>query len=254
MVRFRLGLMLLTPLFLLLMAMPSWALATPDEVKALSSAGTPVGQAILGPNGQPFLDPAGNPVTVTGVRTDPGNATPVSIANALKVPMGDLVGYAGSVGINLPLLMTGTITTVTRSDGGMERVFSYASASGDRFVFLADQTGPNVFGIRIANVHADGQGAVLTGHGLNGNFTNPPWWLTAAARQNYFLTTQVARILPPPGGEAGPATATAPSGPALATTGSPLRGRMNFASDLVIGNAPVSISGARKRLALAASK
>jgi len=235
----------LSLLGILAFAGPALALGTPPEVAALSSAGTPVGQALRDANGQPYLDAQGNPITVLDSQTTAGNATPISISNALLVPLGDLMGYAASVGISpIPLMMTGTITTVTRSDGGIERIFDYAAANGDHLVFMADQTGPNIYGIRIADVHPNGQGQVLTAHGLNGNFTNPPWWLTAQARAQYYLTNQLAQVLPDPGNQNNPPTSN-PSGPTLASSGRAQHGRMNYTSNLSIGNASVRLSSSR---------
>lgn len=185
-------------------ARPAWALATPEAVKALSSASTQVGQAICDTNGNPYLDAYGRPLMVTGCQTDPAQATATSLANMLKMPVADLLAYAGNLGMTLPLMLTGTMTTVSRSDGGVEHVFCYVGSGGETFVFLADQTGPNVYGVRIANIRPNGMGTVLTAHGLNGNFSNPPWYLSAEARAQYWMNTQIAQVIAPPHPTPGP--------------------------------------------------
>lgn len=227
---------------------PALAATTPTAVQALSSAGTPVGSAIAGPNGQSFLDAAGNPVTVTGLSNTPGQATAVSLASTLKMPIGDLLAQANAVGISLPLMMTGTVTTVTRSDGGTEHVFSFTSPTGDTYVFLADQTGPNVYGVRIADVHPNGQAQVFTAHGLNGNFTSPPWYLSQAAQANYWENTQTAQLFTP-----APDPGSSPA--ALASAGvvgnRAHLGTGVYSSDYSVGNTRVTLTGSRKRVALA---
>lgn len=222
-----------------LVAAPAWAAEAPLEVQALSSAGVPVGSALRDPAGNPYLDASGKPVVVVASTTESGQATALSLANTLKVSVADLLGYADSLGISLPLVMNGQVTTVKRSDGGIERVFSARAENGDTYVFLADQTGPNVYGIRIATVHPDGMGEILTGHGLNGNFTSPPSYLSEAARRNYWLTTQTARVLSP----------SVPADTAIAMAG-PRQGLRTYASDFAVGESPLTLSGSRRQAAL----
>ncbi|MNL34928.1 hypothetical protein D3C87_1569260 [compost metagenome] len=140
------------------------------------------------------------------------------------------------------------MTTVTRSDGGVERIFSARAENGDTYVFLADQTGPNVYGIRIATVHPDGMGEILTAHGLNGNFTNPPGYLSEAARKNYWLTTQTAQVLGPvPSQPGSPGDATiAMAGPRSAASA--------YTSDFAVGDKPLTLSGSRKLASLGRSR
>lgn len=246
----RLSLIGMTAAFIGLMAFPAFGLDTPQAVQSLSSAGTPVGQALCGPDGQPCLDASGRPLTILSVQTEPAQATAFSLASLLKMPVGDLLADAQCVGISLPMLAAGSMTTVTRSDGGIEKIFAFTTSNGDTCVFLADQTGPNVYGIRIADVHSNGVGTVLTAHGLNGNFTSPPWYLSKAAKQNYWMTTQTAQVFTPP-------TAPAP-GPLLAnvspTSNARGNGQLCFTSDYAVGNAMVSLSGNRHRQMMMVAK
>lgn len=252
MVTFRRAFLYVAFLLVIFIPLPALALDTPEAVQALSSAGTAVGSPLLDPNGDPYLDAVGNPVTVTSSTTEYGQATATSLANTLRMPVGDLLAQADSLGISIPLMMTGKVTTVTRSDGGTEHVFSFKAANGDTYVFLADQTGPNVYGIRIANVHANGLGTILTAHGLNGNFTSPPWYLSREAKQQYWMNTVVAQVFnpaPPPSVVPGPPVVP---GPAVVGQSGPNRiGDLAYVSDYSVGNAPITLSGARKRVALA---
>ncbi|MNY06359.1 hypothetical protein D3C86_1391130 [compost metagenome] len=247
MVGFR-ALSLIAGLLVALMASPAWATQAPQPVQALSSAGVPVGAALTDPSGNPYRDAAGKPVVVTGSKTETAQATALSLSNTLKVGMADLLGYAKSLGISLPLVMNGTLTTVTRSDGGVERVFAAKGENGDTYVFLADQTGPNVFGIRIANVHPNGMGEILTAHGLNGNFTNPPGYLSEEARRNYWLTTQTAQVF-----EIAPSRPQAPAEATLAVRGA-RAGGATYASDFAVGEKPLTLSGSQKQAAFARTR
>lgn len=240
----RLSMIAISAAFIGLMAFPAFGLDTPQAVQSLSSAGTPVGQALLGPTGQALLDASGRPLTVLSVQTEPAQATAVSLAALLKMPIGDLIADAQAVGISLPMITAGSMTTVTRSDGGIEKIFAYTGANGDTCVFLADQTGPNVYGIRIADVQANGMGSVLTAHGLNGNFTSPPWYLSKAAKQNYWINTQTTQVFIP-----APSTPTPVPLLANSSTSSSARGTgmICYTSDYATGNQTVSLSGSRHR-------
>ncbi|HEY9857199.1 MAG TPA: hypothetical protein V6D05_15755 [Stenomitos sp.] len=251
MVTFRRALLYVALLLVIFVPLPAFALDTPEAVQALSSAGTAVGSPLLDPNGNPYLDAKGQPVTVTSSNTEYGQATATSLANTLKMPVGDLLAQADALGISIPLMMTGKVTTVTRSDGGTEHIFSFTAANGDSYVFLADQTGPNVYGIRIANVHANGMGSVLTAHGLNGNFTSPPWYLSPQAKEQYWMKTVIAQVfVPTPPTPADPGTPLVPH-PAVTAQGGQTRiGDQAYVSDYSVGNLPVTLSGAQKRLAL----
>lgn len=247
MVTFRRAILCLAFLLIPLMPLPALALEAPGAVQALSSAGTAVGAPLVDGSGNPYRDAQGMPVTVSSSTTEYGQATAMSLAGALKMPVGDLLAQSEALGISLPLMMTGKVSTVTRSDGGVERVFSYVAANGDTYVFLADQTGPNVYGIRIANVHANGMGAILTAHGLNGNFTNPPGYLSKAAKEQYWMKTVMAQVFTP----AAPPALTAASDHVLTAQGGQTRiGDRIYVSDYSVGNVPVTLSGPQKRLAL----
>lgn len=231
-----------------LIAAPAWAMQAPQPVQALSSAGVAVGSPLTDPSGNPYRDAAGRPVVVTDSQTAASQATALSLANTLKVSVGDLLGYAQSLGISLPLVMNGTMTTVKRSDGALERIFSARAENGDTYVFLADQTGPNVYGIRIANVHPNGMGDILTAHGLNGNFTNPPAYLSAAARKNYWLSAQTAQVFTPAPGRP-QAPPQAPVEAAIALAG--IQGAaQTYTSDFAVGDQPLTLSGSSKQLTL----
>lgn len=224
-----------------LIAAPAWAVEAPPSVQALSSAGVPVGSALSDPSGNPYRDPAGRPVIVTASTTKGDQATALSLAKSLNVSVGDLLGYAKSLGISLPLVMNGTTTTVERSDGAIEKIFSAKADNGDTYVFLADQTGPNTYGIRIANVHPNGMGDILTAHGLNGNFTNPPAYLSEAARKNYWLTTQTAQVFAPT-----PSQPKPPVTAAIALAGAK-GAAQTYTSDYAVGDKPLTLSGSRKQ-------
>ena len=223
-------------------SLPALALSTPQAVLSLSSAGTPVGQTIIGPNGQPFLDANGNPLTVLSIQNTAAQATPFSLASMLMMPAGELLADANSVGLSLPMLASGIITQVTRSDGGVEHIFSFAMANGDTGVLLADQTGPNVYGIRLADVHPNGIGDVLTAHGLDGNFTNPPSYLSRTAKQDYWISTQVAEVFTP---------SAKPGNTALSRFARSIEARSSerrlavYTSDYAVGSQRVVLSGSR---------
>lgn len=247
MVTFRRTILYVAFLLVIFVPLPALALDIPEAVQALSSAGTAVGSPLLDANGQPYLDALGKPVTVTSSTTEYGQATATSLASNLKMPVGDLLAQAQALGISVPLMMTGKTTTVTRSDGATERIFSYVAASGDTYVFLADQTGPNVYGVRIANVHANGMGAILTAHGLNGNFTSPPWYLSPQAKQQYWMKTVLAQVFTP----APPPTPPLVPNNLLTAQSSEARvGDQVYVSDYSAGNLPITLSGAQKRVAL----
>lgn len=247
MVTFRRALIYFALLLVIFVPLPALALDTPHAVQALSSAGTAVGAPLVDGSGNPYLDAKGNPITVTSNTTEYGQATAMSLANTMRMPVGDLLAQSQALGISIPLMMTGKTTTVTRSDGGVERIFTFTAANGETYVFLADQTGPNVYGIRIANVKPNGMGTILTAHGLNGNFTNPPWYLSAEAKQQYWMKTIVAQVFTP---ALPPSTPTAPEPVAVAQTGRASLGDQAYVSDYSIGNVPVTLSGAQKRVAL----
>lgn len=181
----------------LLFQAPAFADETPALATALSSARVGVGNVITDGAGQPVYDAQGYPLSVTAVATSPLSQTVASLATAMRVPVGDLMAYAGRLGMTLPILMPGTQTTVVRSDGGVEQIFVF-KANGAEYAFMADKTGNNVFGIRMANVDPKGMGQVMTAHGLNGNFTNPPWYLSAEAKKDYWIAWGQDQILTPP--------------------------------------------------------
>lgn len=181
----------------LLFQAPAFAAETPALASALSSARAGVGNVITDGSGQPVYDGQGFPLSVTGISTAPQNQTLSSLASALRVPVADLLAYAGRLGMTLPILMPGTQTTVLRSDGGVEQIFVF-KANGTEYAFMADKTGSNVFGIRMANVEASGMGKLMTAHGMNGNFTNPPWYLSAEAKRDYWIAWGQEQILQPP--------------------------------------------------------
>lgn len=247
MVTFRQLMISLAFLLALFVAQPALALDAPEAAQALSSAGTPVGSALVDGNGNPYRDAQGNPITVTASTTEYGQATAMSLANTLKMPVGDLLAQSQALGMQIPLMMTGKVTTVTRSDGGVERIFTFTAPSGETYVFLADQTGPNVYGIRIANVKPNGMGTILTAHGLNGNFTNPPWYLSKEAKEQYWMKTVVAQVFtptPPP---------THPTHPDPVAVGQGTRTNLAdqaYVSDYSVGNQPITLSGSQKRVAL----
>ncbi len=248
MVTFRRALLYFAFLLVIFVPLPAFALETPQAVQALSSAGTAVGSPLVDGNGSPYLDARGNAITVTANTTEYGQATATSIANTLRMPVGDLLAQSQALGISIPLMMTGKTTTVTRSDGGVERIFSFTAANGDTYVFLADQTGPNVYGVRIANVKPSGMGTIFTAHGLNGNFTNPPWYLSKEAKQQYWMNTLVAQVFTP----APPPVAPTIPDPAVpvAQGGRTTIGDQAYVSDYSFSNVPVTLSGAQKRVAL----
>lgn len=186
---------------------PAFALDTPPLVEALSSARAGVGNVITDGNGQPYLDGYGRPLSVLSIQTGAISQSAASIAGALRVPLGDLFTYAGRLGMSLPLVMHGTQTTVTRSDGGVEQVFVF-NVNGHEYAFMADKTGDNVFGVRMANVDAAGMGQLMTAHGLNGNFTNPPWYLSEEAKRDYWIAWGQEQIYQLPE----PTYATLPNG------------------------------------------
>lgn len=181
-----------------LIAFPAWAMQTPELASALTSAGVGSGNLITDGNGQPVLGANGQPVRVDSVQTLETGFTASTLSNAMKVPLADLFSYASSLGIEMPMMMSGTLTTVTRSDGGTEQVYVFQAADGSQALFMADRTGSNVYGIRIAHVEPSGRARVTTAHGLNGNFTNPPWYLSARAREDYWIRTDIAQLWDPP--------------------------------------------------------
>ncbi len=187
----------------LLFQAPAFADDTPAVATALSSARVGVGNVITDGAGQPVTDAQGYPLSVTAIATSPLSQTVASLATAMRVPVSDLLAYAGRLGMALPIVMPGTQTTVVRSDGGVEQIFVF-KANGAEYAFMADKTGNNVFGIRMANVDSKGMGQLMTAHGLNGNFTNPPWYLSAEAKKDYWIAWGQDQILTPP-----PATAAA---------------------------------------------
>lgn len=200
------------PLLLLVLGLcfqaPALAETTPALAEALSSARVGVGNVITDGAGQPVLDGNGYPLTVTAIETSASSQTLTSLANALRVPIADLLAYTQRLGMTLPILMTGTQTTVVRSDGGVEQIFVFKAANGHEYAFMADKTGNNVFGIRIANVDPTGMAQLMTAHGLNGNFTNPPWYLTDAAKKDYWIAWGQEQIFTP----APPTMANGPRG------------------------------------------
>lgn len=181
----------------LLFQAPALAAATPALAEALSSARAGVGNVITDGNGRPVWDAHGMPLRVTGVETASMNQTVASLALAMRVPVADFLAYAQRLGMTLPILMPGTLTQVTRSDGGIEQVFVF-KAHGAEYAFMADKTGSNCFGIRMAHVDATGKGAIMTAHGLNGNFTHPPAYLSEEAKRDYWIAWDDAQILSPP--------------------------------------------------------
>ena len=181
----------------LLLQAPAFAATTPPLAEALSSARVGLGNVVTDGAGRPVPDAQGQPVRVTGIDTAPFNQSVASLATAMRVPVADLLAYAQRLGMTLPIMMSGTRTQVTRSDGGVEEVFVF-SADGAEYAFMADKTGANCFGVRMANVDASGMGRVMTAHGLNGNFTNPPWYLSAEARQDYWIAWGQEQVLTPP--------------------------------------------------------
>ena len=236
--------------FSVMAATPALAFTTPRPVQELSSAGAGTGTPILAATGQPVLDASGRPLVVTGTRTDGADLTAQAISTMLRVPLADLFSYSSQVGAQLPPVLSGTLTTITRSDGGIEQVFHMAAPDGSALVFLADRTGDNVYGIRVARVEPSGSTRMFTAHGLNGNFTSPPWYLSAQAKAQYWTqlaTAQISALAPtnPPassgggqqGGGGAPGTlASAPVRTARAVTALPFR------SNLVAGDTRVSLS------------
>ncbi len=181
----------------LLFQAPALADATPALAEALSSARVGVGKVITDGSGQPVYDGQGYPLSVTAIETSASSQTVASLATAMRVPVADLLAYAQRLGMTLPIVMPGTQTTVVRSDGGVEQIFVF-KANGAEYAFMADKTGNNVFGIRMANVDATGKGGIMTAHGLNGNFTNPPWYLSPEAKKDYWIAWGQEQILAPP--------------------------------------------------------
>lgn len=181
----------------LLFQVPALAADVPPLAAALSSARVGAGNVITDGSGQPVYDGQGQPLRVTTIETSSANQTVASLATALRVPVADLLSYTQRLGMTLPIVMPVSVTTVSRSDGGVEQVFVF-KANGTEYAFMADKTGSNVFGIRIANVDASGMGRILTAHGLNGNFTNPPWYLSDAAKQDYWMAWSQDQVLQPP--------------------------------------------------------
>lgn len=176
---------------------PAFAATTPALAEALSSARAGVGNVITDGNGQPVWDAQGMPLRVTGMETTAMNQTVASLALAMRVPVADFLAYAQRLGMTLPMVMPGTLTQVTRSDGGIEQIFVF-KANGAEYAFMADKTGSNCFGIRMAHVDATGKGAIMTAHGLNGNFTNPPWYLSEEAKRDYWIAWGEGQLVSPP--------------------------------------------------------
>lgn len=191
----------LLPMLALMMALlfqaPAFAADVPPLASALSSARVGVGNVITDGSGQPVYDGKGAPLRVTAIETASANQTVASLATALRVPVADLLSYAERLGMTLPIMMPVSVTTVTRSDGGVEQIMVF-KANGSEYAFMADKTGSNVFGIRMANVDASGLGRIMTAHGLNGNFTNPPWYLSAEAKKDYWIAWGQEQIFAPP--------------------------------------------------------
>ncbi|MNK73810.1 hypothetical protein D3C87_933090 [compost metagenome] len=191
----------LLPVLALMMALlfqaPAFAAEVPPLAEALSSARVGAGNVITDGSGQPVYDGSGQPLRVTGIETTTASQTVASLAAALRVPVADLLSYANRLGMTLPIVMPVSVTTVTRSDGGVEQIVVF-KANGSEYAFMADKTGSNVFGIRMANVDASGMGRILTAHGLNGNFTNPPWYLSAEAKKDYWMAWGQEQIFQPP--------------------------------------------------------
>ena len=173
---------------------PAQAIEVPTPVLELSSAGAGVGGTLLSSSGQPVLDSAGRAIQVSGIQTQAATLTAQAIADMLRVPEADLFTYVGQVGGQVPPAMAGTLTLVTRSDGGVEAVFQLKAPDGSAMVFLADRTGTNVYGVRVAKVAPSGETLLFTAHGLNGNFTSPPWYLSAQAKAQYWTQMSTARL------------------------------------------------------------
>lgn len=187
----------LLALFLgLLFQVPAFASERPELAEALSSARVGAGQVITDGSGQPLFDAQGQPLRVTSISTSPISQTAASLASVLRLPVADLMAYAQRLGMSLPIVMTGTLTEVHRSDGGIEQVFVFRAGASE-FAFMADKTGENVFGVRMAHVDATGYGRLMTAHGLNGNFTHAPWYLSEAAKRDYWIHWGEAQVLAP---------------------------------------------------------
>lgn len=188
----------LIPLFALVLGLlvsgPAWAAALPPLAEALSSARAGVGNVVTDGQGRPVPDAQGQPLRVTGIETESHSQTVATLAASMRLPVADLLAYAQRLGMTLPIVLNGDLTRVTRSDGGVEEVF-VAKVGGSEYAFMADKTGNNCFGVRIANVDATGMANVMTAHGLNGNFTHPPAYLSAEARQDYWIAYSQERLL-----------------------------------------------------------
>ena len=235
----------------------AFAFTTPRAVLELSSAGAGVGTTLTTASGQPIVDAAGRPMSVTGVRTDVANLAATAIADMLRVPLADLFSYATQVGASVPPVLSGTLTTVTRSDGGTEQVFHMTAPDGSALVFLADRTGTNVYGIRVARVDATGKATMFTAHGLNGNFTSPPWYLSPQAKAQYW--TQVAQaqisspvppqVKPDVPGDDGATGGFSGQKIAGVSSGSRVRGSLAYSSAFARGDSRVSLTtlGAQHR-------
>ncbi|GEM_PF-4578622 len=191
----------LLPLFFLVIGLlfqaPALAAVTPTLAEALSSARAGVGNVITDGNGQAVYDGEGRPLSVTAIETTAVNQTVSSLAAVMRVPVADLLAFAQRLGMTLPMVMPGTMTSVSRSDGGVEQIFVVKS-NGSQYAFMADKTGSNTFGVRMANVDAMGMGNLMTAHGLNGNFTNPPWYLSEEAKRDYWIAWGQEQVLNPP--------------------------------------------------------
>lgn len=141
------------------------SLPVPTLTAELTPAGTPVGQTISGTN-----------VTVTGVTSSLGSATPQDLVALTGMQsLSELLGYTNTMGISMPMTMTGTETILTRSDGGALYIFQTQDANGNPIVFLGDWTSGNSYGVQIAKVGAGGAVSEFQAHGMNGTFT-APWW------------------------------------------------------------------------------
>ncbi len=246
--------LLLVAMWVQMMGLRSaFAFTTPQSVLELSSAGAGVGTTLTTASGQPIFDAAGRPMSVTGIRTDGANLTATAIADMLRVPVSDLFSYGAQVGASVPPVLSGTLTTITRSDGGVEQVFHMTAPDGSSLVFLADRTGANVYGIRVARVDVSGKASMFTAHGLNGNFTSPPWYLSPQAKAQYWSQVAQAQIsvpVPPqvkpdvPGGEGRTGGSVGSPGQQIAGVSTRAGGGSSipYGSAFVTGNSRVSLS------------